>query len=596
MAEVAPVLFNGYSLLRRTASKLGRVKNWENWCIPLARLLCSAAPEDELRKAVVQMGDDFASRGWIYAAHICYVLACMELGLRNQFQLIGCDGFNAPDRKSDTREAIERTEVYEYVLFLTSGSGQLAFQEFKFLHAYMLASAGLQVQALDYCENIAEMVIRFPRCVCVGMMEVTIELCETLLQEKKEERPEWLLQFHQLLILRLDLSSPNSLEDSDLEFHPSQHDEFDSRYTMGEMLGKGGFGSVYAGVRKADGKKVAIKCVPKALLTEFITIPGETHKLPLEMGLMEMVSRPCCDNVVELLEWFETAIFFIMVLERPDPCMDLHQFRKLNNRRLPESVAREVMRQVIRAARHCIDLGVLHRDIKATNILINPDTLEVKLIDFGCGDLLTDEPYTGYAGTPGYWPPEWVLDRKYFGVPATIWSLGVVMFDLVCGNLPFVSDEEIIKGLLKFAPDVSPELRGLITWCLDNTPEWRPTFDEILRHNWFKKGCEDTVRETVQGVCAYLRHHWASRQDTPWMEYQPIAGHTHTLSFTHAITHYGQFRDANQLQCMSLDQGRKPEYLEETPEAREHANSTHTHTHTHGGGGNRTHKPGGVRQ
>ncbi|KAK3542653.1 hypothetical protein QTP86_031469, partial [Hemibagrus guttatus] len=67
----------------------------------------------------------------------------------------------------------------------------------------------------------------------------------------------------------------------------------------------------------------------------------------------------------------------------------------------------------------------------------------------------------------------------------------------------------------------------------------------------------------------------ASRQDTPWMECQPIAGYTHSHSLTQ-ITHYGQFRDAN-LQCMSLDRGRKPEYPEETPEARgEHANSTHT--------------------
>ncbi|KAK3511885.1 hypothetical protein QTP70_027481 [Hemibagrus guttatus] len=67
-----------------------------------------------------------------------------------------------------------------------------------------------------------------------------------------------------------------------------------------------------------------------------------------------------------------------------------------------------------------------------------------------------------------------------------------------------------------------------------------------------------------------LRHHWASRQDTPWTECQPITGHTHTLSFTHAITHYGQFRDANQPKLHVFGLG------EETPEARgEHANSTH---------------------
>ncbi|KAK3533818.1 hypothetical protein QTP70_031074, partial [Hemibagrus guttatus] len=70
-----------------------------------------------------------------------------------------------------------------------------------------------------------------------------------------------------------------------------------------------------------------------------------------------------------------------------------------------------------------------------------------------------------------------------------------------------------------------------------------------------------------RGACAYLRHHWASRQDTPWTECQPITGHTH----------YDNLEMPINLPCMSLDWGRKPEYPEETPEARgEHANSTHT--------------------
>ncbi|XP_058273184.1 serine/threonine-protein kinase pim-1-like [Hemibagrus wyckioides] len=492
MAQVAPVLFKGYSVLRRTAPKLRHAKNWENWCLPLAGLLCSSAPEDELRKSVVNMGDEFVSKGWIYAAHICYVLARMELGLRHQFHLIGCDGLNVPHKNTAKREAIERTEVYEYLLSLTSGSGQIVFQEFKFLHAYMLAKAGLHVQALEYCEIIATMVLRFPRCVSGGTVKVAIELCEKLLQQKKEKEPEWLLKFQQLLQDGSDFSSSGSLDSP--EFHPSDHDEFDSRYTMGEMLGRGGFGSVYAGVRKADGKKVAIKFVLKYFATDFLTIPGETDSLPMEVALMKMVSTPTrCDNVVELLDWFETSESFIMVLERPDPCMDLAQFKRNNNRRVPESVARKVMRQVVQATRHCSDRGVFHSDIKCANILINPDTLEVKLIDFGCGNLLTDEPFMSYAGTPYYWPPEWVLDRKYFVVPATIWSLGLVLFDLVCGTLPFNSDEEITKGCLKFAPDVSTECRGLIKWCLDKEPEGRPSFDGILRHDWFKEGCETTV-------------------------------------------------------------------------------------------------------
>lgn len=114
---------------------------------------------------------------------------------------------------------------------------------------------------------------------------------------------------------------------------------------------------------------------------------------------MRMVSRPpCCSNIVALLEWFDMPAQVVLVLERPIPCMNLKEFTKLQNGCLSEAQTRDIMLQVIQAARHCCDRGVLHRDIKAQNLLINTDTLQVKLIDFGCGDLLKDTPYKKYAG------------------------------------------------------------------------------------------------------------------------------------------------------------------------------------------------------
>lgn len=65
---------------------------------------------------------------------------------------------------------------------------------------------------------------------------------------------------------------------------------------------------------------------------------------------------------------------------------------------LSEVMSQTIMRQVVGAAKHCCDRGVFHRDIKPENIIINPDTLEVKLIDFGCGDLMKDEVYTSFSG------------------------------------------------------------------------------------------------------------------------------------------------------------------------------------------------------
>lgn len=114
---------------------------------------------------------------------------------------------------------------------------------------------------------------------------------------------------------------------------------------------------------------------------------------------MEIVSKPPrCENVVELLEWFETPTYLILVMEQPNPCIDLLKFCVCVNGPLSEPTARVVMRQVVQAARHCCERGVFHRDIKAGNLLFNPETLQVKLIDFGCGDLLMDKPYETYAG------------------------------------------------------------------------------------------------------------------------------------------------------------------------------------------------------
>ncbi|KAK3534803.1 hypothetical protein QTP86_025758, partial [Hemibagrus guttatus] len=96
--------------------------------------------------------------------------------------------------------------------------------------------------------------------------------------------------------------------------------------------------------------------------------------------------------------------------------------------------------------------------------------------------------------------------------------------------------------------------------------------------------CSHSRRSTMALFCK--QHNWASRQDAPWTECQPITGHTHALIHSHTTDNLEM---PINLQCMSLERGRKPEYPEETPEARgEHANSTHTH----GGGGNRTPNPG----
>lgn len=99
---------------------------------------------------------------------------------------------------------------------------------------------------------------------------------------------------------------------------------------------------------------------------------------------MELVAeRRSSPFVIKLLEWFETPKGFYLILERPPKFITLYKFCKRLQGRMSEDMARIIMWQVVKAALHCRRNGVLHRDIKEDNILLNPETLEVKLIDFG---------------------------------------------------------------------------------------------------------------------------------------------------------------------------------------------------------------------
>lgn len=233
--------------------------------------------------------------------------------------------------------------------------------------------------------------------------------------------------------------------------------------------------------------------------------------------------RSGCSAIIQLLHWFELPHSFVLVLERPEPSQDLSDFIK-KWRFLPEDLARGIFLQVLVAVRHCHSRGVLHRDIKPQNIIINLATREVKLIDFGCSTLLRDTVYTKFSGeptaqgasrtgqfvnkshvlmtrwrvtpsvrphvrgatgaapaslgirgresrsrrhlpnevrpypvvgTPLYYPPEWFRWHCYHGRPAAIWSLGVLLYEMVCGVLPFRCCEDIVSGQLFFQRRIS---------------------------------------------------------------------------------------------------------------------------------------------
>ena len=261
-----------------------------------------------------------------------------------------------------------------------------------------------------------------------------------------------------------------------------------SEYVINEMLGKGGFGRVFSARRICDGTEVAVKEVVKD--ARYKTDNKNSNSLPTEIALMQQVQH--VEGVIKILDCFDSPDCYYIVMEK-FKSKDLFDFIT-DQGPLPEKLARSMFRGIVKTVIECRDGGVLHRDIKDENILVDLNTFNTKLIDFGsgCQHNYQDEPdrvFKEFRGTRVYSPPEWILEGEYRASSLTVWSLGVLLYDMLCGDIPYTTDREICQGHLVWPSRLalSDQAKDLISKCLNVKHQNRISLDSILSHAWFQQ-------------------------------------------------------------------------------------------------------------
>ncbi|XP_059371159.1 serine/threonine-protein kinase pim-2-like [Carassius carassius] len=279
--------------------------------------------------------------------------------------------------------------------------------------------------------------------------------------------------------------SPLMIELDSNEVDTRPEDNICCRYAIGSKLGQDGFGAVYKATRLEDRLKVAVKFVKKTKHTEYISIPDHPKPLPKEVALTILANKDPVMDIIRLLDWQDQQNFYVIVVQRFSHCMDVFRFVQRNGGSIDEKLARLIMFGATLAASACCRRGVYHGDIKLENLLINLENLQIKLIDFGCGSVLKESAYTRFSGTVMYRPPEYILKGEFHGKPATVWSLGILLFRMLCGHFPDSFDFYRTNLNTWSKPGLTEECCHLICSLLQQKPERRIDLYRIVYHDWF---------------------------------------------------------------------------------------------------------------
>ncbi len=277
-------------------------------------------------------------------------------------------------------------------------------------------------------------------------------------------------------------------------------------YYLKETIGKGTFSKVKLGINKNTKEKVAIKLLKKSKIIE----KDDLERIIREMSIYKIISH---ENVIEVYDMFETNDYYMIIMKYYEKG-ELFNYI-VENEKLTENETAYFFYQIINGIEYIHNKGIAHRDLKPENLLLDKDK-KLKIIDFGLSNYFDEiNLLKTPCGSPCYASPEMVSGKKYNGFLIDIWAIGIILYAMLCGYLPFEDDnndilfKKILKCKLDYPKDLSSLSKDIMNKILVTDPKKRINIQQIKQHQFyilgkriyeekFKNSLKDNDEESVR--------------------------------------------------------------------------------------------------
>uniref|UniRef100_A0A7N8XB30 non-specific serine/threonine protein kinase n=1 Tax=Mastacembelus armatus TaxID=205130 RepID=A0A7N8XB30_9TELE len=274
-------------------------------------------------------------------------------------------------------------------------------------------------------------------------------------------------------------------------------------YRLLKTIGKGNFAKVKLARHILTGREVAIKIIDKAQLN-----PTSLQKVRFVDTYVFDFNHILFCTIVQLFEVIETdkTLYLIMEYASGGEVFDY----LVSHGRMKEVEARAKFRQIVSAVHYCHTKNIVHRDLKAENLLLDADA-NIKIADFGFSNEFTlGNKLDTFCGSPPYAAPELFQGKKYDGPEVDVWSLGVILYTLVSGSLPFDGQnlkelrERVLRGKYRVPFYMSTDCEGILRRFLVLNPAKRCTLEQVMKDKWINTGYEgDELKPHIEPVEDY---------------------------------------------------------------------------------------------